>query len=293
MPSKELNILVLLREVNDPRPPARLMTRGAGIAERGLRRIHNPADLTALEQALLLKEMVGARVTALAMGPGRLDDLLRLALSMGADRCIRFHDHGVEGGDAVANARILARIVSILSPTLLFSGNRLVDRGDDPVPALAAALGNRPCLSAVTALTLTGSGVQVMRKVDRGGKQQVEAATPATVLFEEATLIGYPDIAAVTAALQAKVEKWDLADLGIPLWEVGPTGSVLPLAGFGIPRHDPVRVVTPDATLPAFQRIVSLLSGGIKAREGKQHQLDTDRTTEQLWRILQEEGVAS
>src|SRR5690242_17013213 len=119
MPNKNLHILVLLREVNDPRPPARLMTRGAGISERGLRRIPNPADLTALEQALLLKKSHNATVTALAIGPRSIDDLLRLAVSMGADRCIRFHDHGVEGGDAVADARILVRFIEILAPALL------------------------------------------------------------------------------------------------------------------------------------------------------------------------------
>lgn len=293
MPYKNLHILVLLREVNDPRPPARLMTRGAGISERGLRRIPNPADLTALEQALLLKERVGASVTVLASGPGRLDDLLRLAASMGADRCIRFHDHGVEGGDAVADARILARFMEILAPALLFSGSRLADRGDDPVPPLAAAQRNTPCLGAVTALTLTPGGVAALRKVDRGGRQKVLAATPAMVLFEEGELSLYPDIGAITAALATPIEKWDLSDLGIPFWEVGPTGAALPLAEYGVPRHDPVRVVTPDAKLPAFERIISLLSGGIKAREGKQHTLGADAAAERLWQILLEEGVAS
>ena len=60
MPHNNLNILVLLREVSDPRPPANVMTRGAGISERGLRRVPNPADLAALEEALCLKDMVGA-----------------------------------------------------------------------------------------------------------------------------------------------------------------------------------------------------------------------------------------
>ena len=49
MAIKNLHILVLLREVSDPRPPARVITRGAGISDRGLRRIPNPADLVALE----------------------------------------------------------------------------------------------------------------------------------------------------------------------------------------------------------------------------------------------------
>ena len=293
MPNKNLNILVLLREANDPRPPARLVTRGAGIAERGLRRIPNPADLTAMEQALLLKERLGARVTALAAGPGRLDDLLRLAASLGADRCIRFHDHGVEGGDATADARILSRAMAILSPTLIFSGSRLVDRGDDPVPALAAALQGTPCLGSVIDLTLVPSGIVAMRKVDRGGRQKVAATVPAMVLFETAELSRYPDVAAITAALAVKIEKWDLSTLGIPFWQVGPTGAVLPLAEFGVPRHDPVRVVTPDADLPAFERIISLLSGGIKAREGRQHQFGADETAERIWQILRDEGVAT
>jgi electron transfer flavoprotein beta subunit len=269
------------------------MTRGAGISERGLRRIPNPGDLTALEQALVLKKSHSATVTVLASGPGRLDDLLRLAASMGADRCIRFHDHGVEGGDAVADARILARFIEILAPALLLAGNRLADRGDDPVPPLASALRNTPCIGAVTSLSLADGGVVAMRKVDRGGRQKVTAAIPAMVLFEEAELSLYPDISDVTAALEAPIEKWDLSNLGIPLWDVGPTGAALPLAEYGTPRHDPVRVVTPDATLPAFERIISLLSGGIKAREGKQHTLGADETAERLWQVLLEEGVAS
>ncbi len=157
MSDNKLNILVLLRETNDPRPPARVTVRGAAISERGLRRIPNPADLAALEEALHLKGTLGASVTVLAVGPERLDDTLRLAFSMGADRGIRFWDHGMEGGDAVADARVLARIVTILSPALVFTGSRLADRGDDPVPALAAAAAGIPCIGAAVSLD-TGKG---------------------------------------------------------------------------------------------------------------------------------------
>ncbi len=293
MAHENLNILVLLREVNDPRPPARLMTRGAGISDRGLRRIPNPADLTALEQAIILKERLGAKVTALAVGPGRLDDHLRLAASLGADRCIRFHDHCAGGGDPLADARVLAGIIAILSPSLVFGGNRLADRGDDPVPALAAALRGIPCLSAVTGITLKGEGVEAVRKADRGGRQRVASGLPATVLFAEEPLSRYPDTDAVAASLGARIEKWTLADLGIPFHQVGALGAALPLASYATPRQDPVRVATPDANLPAFQRIISLLSGGIKAREGRQHELGADATAERIWQILKEEGVAT
>jgi electron transfer flavoprotein beta subunit len=291
MPYQDLHILVLLRESSDPRPPARAITRGAAICDRGLRRVVNPADLCALEEALHLKDLLGARVTALTVGPARLDDTLRLAFSMGADRRIRFWDHGLEGGDAVADARCLARIITILSPSLVFTGNRLLDRGDDPAAALAAAAISMPCVTAAVSLTLKAQGIEALRKGDRGGRQVVAAPFPCTLLFDETRDPRYPSVEAVTRSLTASVEEWELADLGLPFWEVGATGARLATAEYGVPRPDPVRVATPDPRLPAFERILSLLSGGIKAREGRRHVLPPEEAADGLWRILTEEGL--
>jgi electron transfer flavoprotein beta subunit len=291
MLNNKLDILVLLRETSDPRPPARVTVRGAAISDRGLRRVPNPADLAALEEALHLKDNLGARVTVLAVGPERLDDTLRLAFSMGADRGIRFWDHGVEGGDAVADARILACITKILIPDLVFTGSRMADRGDEPVPALAAAAAGRPCIAAVVAFTPKKEWIEAERKSDRGARQTVKAQFPCTVLFEEVRTPRYPSIDAITHALDVPIETWDLTHLGLPFWEVGAGGAYLDAADFGVPRPDPVRVVTPDPKLPAFERILSLLSGGIKAREGKQHTLSIEDTTAALLRIFSDEGL--
>jgi electron transfer flavoprotein beta subunit len=293
MPYKDLHILVLIREVSDPRPPARVTTRGAAISDRGLRRVPNPADLAALEEALILKDRLGAGVTVLAIGPDRLDDTLRLAFSMGADRGIRFWDHGLDGSDAVADARCLSRILTILSPDLFFTGNRLTDSGDDPVPALATAMTGLPCITAAVSLTLRQEGAEVLRKTDRGGRQVMIAPSPCTVLFEEERSPRYPSVEAITRSLSAPIETWHLEDLGLPFWQVGATGAYLSREEFGVPRPDPVRVVTPDASLPAFDRIIALLSGGIKAREGKTHYLAADETADGLWRILSEEGLTT
>lgn len=291
MPDNKQNILVLLREINDPRPPARVTVRGAAISERGLRRIPNPADLAALEEALQLKDNLGARVTVLAIGPERLDDTLRLAFSMGADRGIRFWDHGLEGGDAVADARVLARITKILSPALFFTGSSLADRGDDPVPALAAAATDMPCIGAAVSLLINKGRVEVQRKSDRGARQNIAALIPCTVLFEEVRTPRYPSVDALTAALSAPIEQWDLANLGLPFWEIGAAGACLVAADYGAPRPDPTRVVTPDPSLPAFERILSLLSGGIKARSGTLNHLSNDATATALMGIFREEGL--
>jgi electron transfer flavoprotein beta subunit len=91
--------------------------------------------------------------------------------------------------------------------------------------------------------------------------------------------------------LSANIEKWDLSQLGLPFWEIGSAGAYLSAADFGVPRPDPTRVATPDPSLPAFERILSLLSGGIKARSGKLNQLSADDTANALLNIFREEGL--
>jgi len=285
------NILVLVREVGDPRPPARTITRGAGIDERGVRRLPNPADLAALEEALRLKGKINGVVTVLAIGPKRLDDTLRLAYSLGADRCIRFWDHGADGGDALADAKVLARLVSIIAPALVLTGSRLSDRGDDPVPALAAALNGTPCIGAAVTLTPSPGAIEVLRKGDRGSRQTVAATLPCTVLFEEEVTPRYPAVQDIIDSLTLPIEHWKLPELGLPFWEIGAVGATLPAARVGTPRPDPVRVVTPDPNLPAFERILSLLSGGITAREGRVQELSADATANALWDLFSDEGL--
>lgn len=287
-------IVVLLREICDPRPPVRLNPDGYSVSERGLRRLANPADLAALEQALRLADSAGARVTAVAIGPQRLDDHLRLALAMGATTAIRVWNGQMQGGDAVASARVTERVLEILAPELIFSGNRLLDCGDEPTLALAAARQGIPFLRAAVELQLSANGVEALRKTDRGGRQRVAATLPCAVLFEaDSCEPRYPSQQALMQATTAPLEIWGLAELGLPVTQIGPIAALLERGPCAFPRPNPQRVVTPDANLPAFERILALLSGGLKPREGKVHALPVEQTVEQLLQIFRMEGLLS
>jgi len=292
MTNKAIHIVVLLREACDPRPPVRLTADGFGVRERGLRRIANPADLCALEQALQLAETQGGTVTVATIGPERLDDQLRLALSMGAQRAIRVWNSAFAGGDAVADARLLERLLEILEPDFMITGHRLVDRGADPVPALASARRGIPYVTAALNVDCRDGSVQVLRKCDRGARQLVGTNTPCTLLFEDACCEPrYPSHAALMTALMTPLETWGLAELGLPVSGLGGSGAVLGKGRCSFPRTNPRRVVTPDANLPAFERILALLSGGIKPREGKLHEVSAEQTVEKLFEIFQAEGL--
>jgi electron transfer flavoprotein beta subunit len=292
MAKKSLNIVVLLRETCDPRPPVQLTADGFAVSERGLRRIANPADLAALEQALSLAEKDGGEVTAIAIGPKRLDDHLRLALAMGAGRAIRVWNSSFAGGDVSSAARLTGRILEILVPDLILTGSRLLDRGDDPTLALAAARLDLPCLSATLEVKCHERGVEALRKSDRGARQKLTAALPCALLIEaDSCTPRYPDQPGLMAALKAPIEVWGVAELGLQVSTLGAAGALLGKGPCAFPRPNPQRTVTPDANLPAFERILALLSGGIKPRAGKVHTLESEATVERLLEIFASAGL--
>jgi electron transfer flavoprotein beta subunit len=290
--TEQKTIAVLLRLANDPRPPARIATEGARIRSRGIRQIPNPADLTALEEALALAAPLKATVVVFGYGDWRMDDLLRLGLSLGATRAVRLGGEGMEWGDATANARLLERTLQILDPVLFVTGDRMVDRGDAPAVAMATAWRSIPTVNRVLTSTLKTDGLEVLRKADRGGRQRVRTPLPCALLVAgEAREVSYPPLEAVMASLESQVEVWGLPELGLPEHAIGKAGSYLKAGRFVTPRPDPIRVVTPDATLPAFERIISLLSGGIAAREGKMHLGSADDAVTGLMRVFASAGL--
>jgi electron transfer flavoprotein beta subunit len=282
-------ILVLLREVVDPRPPAQPTEEGAAIRDRGLRWMVNPADLEALEVALNLGP---SSVTAVALGPKRVEDGLRVALSMGASRAIRVWDHGLEGGDVCSDARLWSRVLEILRPGLVVAGSRLADRGDEPSAALAGARLGLPVVNAAVSCRISGASAEVLRKGDRGARQRITVPMPCVVLFEAGSAIPrYPDTEAFLAACAAEVELWGLPELDLPPWEVGEEGARLRPDGVSFPRPQPIRAATPAADLPAPERVAALLSGGIKARAGVMHFESADETAQRLLQIIRREGL--
>ena len=69
----------------------------------------NPLDLYALEAALHLKDEHGAQVTVVTMGPPSAVQILKEALSMGADRAVHLTDRLFGGGDTYATSYVLSR----------------------------------------------------------------------------------------------------------------------------------------------------------------------------------------
>ncbi len=132
----------------------------------------------------------------------------------------------------------------------------------------------------------------MLRKSDRGARQRVMAKMPCTLLFEATSCEPrYPGQDGLVRALDMDIEVWSEAELGLPLSVLGAPGALLDKDKCSFPRVNPQRIVTPDANLPAFERILALLSGGLKPREGKVHAVSTEQTVEMLFNIFTAEGL--
>ena len=90
-----MKILVGIKRVVDYNVRVRVKPDGSGVALDGVKMSINPFDEIALEEALRIKERGGpSEVIAVAIGTGDVQQQLRTALAMGADRAMLVKSDG-------------------------------------------------------------------------------------------------------------------------------------------------------------------------------------------------------
>jgi electron transfer flavoprotein beta subunit len=179
-----MKILVLMKMVPDIVEELEVAADGSSLDPEYLRFIINERDDYALEQALLLRDRLGATVTVVALEAPEIDDVLHTALAKGVDRAIRVSGVDVIAGTrakAAALAATLPAIPGVLPADLVLSGCQAIDDLDGFVgPLLAGALG-LPYLGLVSRVEVDPAGAKaVVAKEYAGGVMgRFEVALPA------------------------------------------------------------------------------------------------------------------
>ena len=185
----------------------------------------NANDEWAIEEALLIKERIGAEVVVLCMGPAPAQTTVRKALSYGLDAAIQVTDPAIHGSDAVATAQILAAALAREVFDLVIMGNQSSDARTMLVPAMLAELLELPALTYCKKLDIDGDTLTAERELPTG-HQVVRAKVPAVISVVEAiNEPRYPSFKGIMAAKKKPVVIHDLAALGIGTAEVGLEGS--------------------------------------------------------------------
>lgn len=198
----------------------------------GVESIANPFDVVALEEALRLKERYGGKVTALSMGPPQAENVLREALSLGADVAILLSDRPFAGADTLATSYTLGKAIERLNRELpvdlIFCGKQAID-GDTAQtgPGIATRLGYTQLTYVVQVEWIDESKrqIQVKRKVE-GGVEVIQGPLPALLTAElELAKPRRASLPLLIDSLRAEVTHWDAKAIEAEPKKLGLKGS--------------------------------------------------------------------
>lgn len=209
-----MNIIVLIKQVPDmekvkfDREKGRIDRSSAGTEI-------NPFDLNALEAALLISEKIGAKVTALTMGPPQAEDVLREAIARGADEGILLTDMKFGGSDVKATSSILsAAIKKIGEYDLIIAGIQTVDGDTGQVgPEIAGYLGI-PHISNVESIReFTENDINVVSSVWESHYLKKGKYPLLLTATKDLNVPRLPSFKNKMKARKAEITKWGYDDL--------------------------------------------------------------------------------
>ena len=189
----------------------------------------NPWDEYAVEEALILRDEHGGKITVIAMGPEPAREALKHAVAMGCDAAIRVWDESFAGSDTLATSYVLAQAIQKLEDVdLVLLGRGTVDSDTGQVgPTLARWLGYAPLMytSKVNAVDPEAKTIAVERLLEQG-RQLVSSSLPAVVgTVKEINEPRYPSFIGIRKAAKLDMPVWDAAEIEADPTKVGPAGS--------------------------------------------------------------------
>jgi len=156
----------------------------------GVESIANPYDMVALEAALSLKDTYGGTVTALSMGPPQAEQVLREAISLGADEGILLSDRAFAGADTLATSYTLSKTIEKLAQKIpvdvVLCGKQAIDGDTAQVgPGIATRLGYTQFtyVTEIKEVDTINARIIVKRKVE-GGSEIIRGPLPAVLTVE-------------------------------------------------------------------------------------------------------------
>ena len=221
-----MNIIVCIKQVPDAKD-VRLDPVTNTLAREGVESIMNPYDQHALEAAVTLKESIGGEVTVMTMGPPQAAEVLRQAISCGADRAVLVSDRSFAGADTWATAYTLAQAVRQLgSFELIICGKQAIDGDTAQVgPGLAMRL-NIPYATCIQKIRAADESTIVLERMMDDGYDVLQASYP--LLFTVVKDINQPRVPSLKGKMKAKkaeITVLSAADIEADPASIGLAGS--------------------------------------------------------------------
>lgn len=192
----------------------------SGVVTDGVKHSMNPFCEIAVEEAVKMKEKkLIQEVIAVSCGPQQVQETIRTALAMGADRGIHVEVTGkeYEGLGPLQVSKIFAALAKKEDALLVILGKQAIDDDCNQTGQMTAALLDWPQGTFASGLALDGDTVKVVREID-GGLETIKINMPAIVTADlRLNTPRYATLPNIMKAKKKKIANVKPADLGVDL----------------------------------------------------------------------------
>jgi len=238
-------MVCLMKQVPDTRNITLNVLREDGTVNRqALPAIVNPDDLFALEMALGIKDRYGGEITVMSMGPPMAIEVLKDALSRGADQAILLTDRKFAGADTLATSSLLEWAIRKYGEfNLIFCGRQAIDGDTAQVgPQIAEKL-DIPQITFAEAIEYLNKDDIVIRRAIDNGYERIRGRLPLLItVTNTADTPRPPSIkrsmlwkkAGTRNSVKSDQEREKLSERGllIPAWGLEEIGCSADICGF-------------------------------------------------------------
>ncbi|MGR5176414.1 electron transfer flavoprotein subunit beta/FixA family protein [Vibrio parahaemolyticus] len=204
-----MKVLVAIKRVIDPYVNVRVKSDGSGVETNNVKMSMNPFCEIAVEEAIRLKESgVAEEVVVVSIGDNSVQETLRSALALGADKAI--HVNGPTTLEPLAVAKVLAVLMEKEQPQLVLLGKQAIDSDNNQVAQMLAALTDAPQGTFTSQLVIDDGSAQVTREID-GGLETLELSLPAIVSTD--LRLNEPRYASLPNIMKAKRKPLDVLEV--------------------------------------------------------------------------------
>ena len=264
-----MNIIVCVKQVLDPEiPPAKFKidpeTKKV-IPPPGVPPVISVFDERAVEAACRLKDKNKGKITVISMGTVKASDVVRHALSMGADDGFVLDDTAFENLDSFGTAYVLSKAIKKIGAyDLVLCGRQAADWGAGEVGSILAEILGIPVVTLACNIEVVDNKLRVKRIV-KDGYEVLEAPMPSLVTVSSE--IGLPRLPGGLGLMMARrkvIPVWKAQDIGAESSQLDKANAHSEVTSLSIPSRksqcEMITGATPgEAAVNLASKIVSLM----------------------------------
>jgi len=255
-----MNVVVCLKQVPGT-TEVKIDPQTNTLIRQGIENIINPLDSYALEEGVRIRERYGGKVTAISMGPPQAEEMLKEAISLGADGAVLLSDRDFAGADTWATAGTLAAGVRKLQQTdIVICGRQTLDGDTGQVgPEVAEMLGI-PFVAYVSRIEEMAEGYIRVQRMVEDGHEIIESPLPAVItVVKEINTPRLPSLRGIAMSKRTVIPTWTAGELDIEQDKIGLAGSATRVVKIFFPQRDCQAEILQGDPESQAERLVSKL----------------------------------